>query len=177
MKKTWILLVVVALSLFISPIHSVAAQENSPITITKQFEVSAVKNSNADESKDYTVTVTGTIKNNSTETISDVKIYLDVSTAFAGLKDTLVITIDGEILPNQIRNINVTEDLSEKFAKVNKVSVTVDGSARFDLTTGANKTNLEYESPDVWFSVTLLAVFAGLFVVAILRNKKYKYKG
>lgn len=86
MKKTWILLVVVVLSLFVSLIHSVAAQENSPIVITNQLEVSAVKNNNADESKDYTVTVKGTIKNNSTETISDVKIYLDVSTAFLGLK-------------------------------------------------------------------------------------------
>ncbi len=181
MKKTF-LLVFVIVSFLIIPIHSVTAQENTPIIITKPFEVSAVKNSNTDQNKDYTVTVKGIIKNNSNETISNIKIYLDVSTAFLGLKDTLVITINGDILPNQTYSINLTEDLSEKFAKVDKVYATVGGGERFDLAGGSSSSNgsdnffnFEYETPSVWFSVTLLAIFAGLFVIAILSNKSKQF--
>jgi len=150
----------------------VCAESLQSISIVEAITVSAVSNDSSDDERDYTVTVSGKIKNETTLSINNIVIILDVKTAWIGVDGVLQLTIPGTIAAGATYTINMSGDFADKFAKIEKISVRINNETAFEITNPEipspfDDLNLKIGDMNPWISLLIICGFALLFCIAI----------
>ncbi|MDD4276217.1 MAG: hypothetical protein PHO33_04495 [Clostridia bacterium] len=153
-------------------LNVVCAESVQSISIVEAITILAVSNDSPDDESDYTVTVSGKIKNETTLSINNIVIILDVKTAWLGVTGVLQLTIPGTIAAGATYTIIMSGDFAEKFAKVEKISVRINNGTAFEITnpeisSPSDDLNLEIADMNPWISLSIICGFALLFCIAI----------
>jgi len=107
-----------------------AAGDETKIAVTEALKVtSAVQNI---WQQTYKSTITGRIKNQTSEELTNIVITVNVKTNTLGNTGTLVLTIT-KIAANATHTINTVTDTEENFETVVSLSATINGGAPFTL--------------------------------------------